>query len=460
MSPSTDSIRLTAIHTTNRSLPHTFEPETENGASQLDHHTSVTASELWPITRQRQMLVLISAFLTTAITIGFNQAYGVFQSYYISPTQTMLPKSTSRDGALVAFVGTLGYGLTWGGSIFVNPVMARLGVRGTRWLGITGVVGMSAGFGLASLSTQVWHLLLTQGLLFGLGSSLLYFPILSAAPEYFTAHRGSAMGFILSGAGIGGLVFSPLIRVLISAIGPRWTLRFLCFLNLIISLPIAISAAPSRFVERRPTHVNLKLALKPAFLFSAGAAFFQAGGNGLPLTFLPEYSVAIGYSASFGATLLAVSNGVNSVCRVISGYAGDKWGRQNTLILTVSLSVTFVLGFWLTSTAAGGNKILWVLFVVFYGAAGGGYNALFPTTVAEVFGLQAYPSVSGFMYFMRGLGTMFGSPVGGKILGESRVSNYRNMVLFDSALLAGAAICVVVVRCWDAVEKRGWKWKA
>ena len=69
-------------------------------------------------------------------------------------------------------------------------------------------------------------------------------------------------------------------------------------------------------------------------------------------------------------------------------------------------------------------------------------------TVVEVFGLQAYASVNGFLYFMRGLGTMFGSPMGGKILGDSKVSNYRNVVLFDGALLAGAAFCVVVVRCW------------
>lgn len=111
--------------------------------------------ELRPVTRNRQILVLISSFLTICITIGFNQAYGVFQSYYISSTQTMLPKSTANDSALVAFVGTLGYGLTWGGSIIVNPIMARLGVRGNKGLGVLGVLLMSVGFGLASLSTQV-----------------------------------------------------------------------------------------------------------------------------------------------------------------------------------------------------------------------------------------------------------------------------------------------------------------
>jgi Major Facilitator Superfamily len=187
------------------------------------------------------------------------------------------------------------------------------------------------------------------------------------------------MGFILSGSGIGGLVLAPVIRALLTAIGPRWTLRSLSLLNLIISLPIAITASPSRFVGRRPTHVNLKLATKPAFLFSVGAAFMQAGGNQLPLTFLSEYSVALGYSAGFGATLLAMNNGVNSASRVITGFAADKFGRQNTLIFTMVVSVISVLSFWLGSTGAGGNKVLWLLFVVFYGIAGAGYNALLPT---------------------------------------------------------------------------------
>jgi MFS family permease len=268
------------------------------------------------------------------------------------------------------------------------------------------------------------------------------------------------MGIVLSGSGIGGLVLSPLIRLLLSHLDIRWTLRFLALFNLLISLPIALTAAPSRFLTRRPTHVDLKLALKPAFLLSVGAAFLQAAGNLLPLTFLVEYSLTLGYTANFGAILLAISNGVNSAFRILTGVAGDKFGRQNTLILTIICSAIAVLAFWLKSTVGAGNQTLWIVFVVFYGTAGGGYNALFPTTVVEVFGLQAYASVNGFMYFVRGLGAMVGSPVGGKILGESELGNYRNVVWFDAALLAGAAVCVVGVRILDAVDKKVWKWKA
>lgn len=191
------------------------------------------------------------------------------------------------------------------------------------------------------------------------------------------------MGLIISGSGIGGLIFSPVIRILLTSIGPRWTLRTLSLLNLIVAFPIAIAASPSRFVGQRPTHISLRLAIKPAFLFGVGAAFLQAGGNGLPMTFVAEYTIALGYAAKFGATLLAVFNGVTFVSRIFTGFAADRFGRQNTLILTVLLCVIFVLGFWLGSTASDGNKTLWIFFIVFYGVAGGGYNALFSTVSHE-----------------------------------------------------------------------------
>ena len=96
--------------------------------------------------------------------------------------------------------------------------------------------------------------------------------------------------------------------------------------------------------------------------------------------------------------------------------------------------------------------------------------ALFPVTITEVFGIQAYASVNGFIYFVRGLGAAFGSPVGGRILGVSRdmsiqssmyvLDDYRKVIWYDGALLLGSAMCVIGVRGFDAVEKKQWKWKA
>lgn len=110
-----------------------------------------------PVSRKRQMSVLICAFLDVFITIGLNQAYGVFLNYYVtdgsSPKDPFLPKSEVSSKAMVAFVGTLAAGLTWGGSIFVNPIMARS--KDPRWITGSGAVMIGAGYVLASFCHKV-----------------------------------------------------------------------------------------------------------------------------------------------------------------------------------------------------------------------------------------------------------------------------------------------------------------
>lgn len=202
---------------------------------------------------------------------------------------------------------------------------------------------------------------------------MVYFPILSVAPEYFDRHRGAAMGFILSGASIGGLVLSPLVRTFLGVIGVRWTLRAMALANMVITLPVAISAPPSRSMARRPTLVNIRLAKKPAFILQSLAALLQASGNFVPMTFLPEFSTVVGYSVSFGATLLAVNNGINAVSRVLMGVTADKLGRQNTLVLGVAGSAASVWCLWLAA-AVNGGKAAWLTFVVVYGILAGSYN--------------------------------------------------------------------------------------
>ncbi|KAL2190329.1 MFS general substrate transporter [Thermothelomyces heterothallicus CBS 203.75] len=508
------------------------------------------APALPPISRKKQAAVLFSAFMTTALTIGYNQSFGVFQQYYLSPSQDVLIPSPASQAsppptALLAFVGTLCYGLTWAGGIVVNPVIARL--EHGRWasatcstrlrrrrvlrlltprvITVSGVLVTSAGFVLASLSRSVWQLLLTQGFLAGMGMSLLYFPLLAPAPEYFTNHRATALGFILAGGGAGGLVLSPVIRALLSSIGGRWTLRLYALFNLLAGLPIAWTVPRSRFAagrtaevstpghrlsespERREeeeeeeeegqqqqqqrgfgTHVSRALASRPTFLLSAAAAFLQAAGAQLPIAFIPSYTAALGLggggggggeegASTMGATLLAASSAVNAASRVLAGYAGDRLGRQNTLVLTLLLAAGSVYAFWLTSallavgewgagalsssSSSSSAWSLWLAFVALYSFSVGGYYALFPALVADVFGIRHYAAVNASILFVRGLGTLFGSPVGGQLLGRAAegARAYTSVACWDGALLMAATLCCVGVR-WADAKGKGWRWIA
>jgi MFS family permease len=148
------------------------------------------------------------------------------------------------------------------------------------------------------------------------------------------------------------------------------------------------------------------------------AAFLQAAGAQLPLSFIPSYTVALGLTASDGANLLAASNAINAVSRVLTGYAGDRLGRQNTLVMTLLLAASSVFAFWLSSvltTTGASSSIpsLWVAFITLYSFSAGGYYSLFPALIAEVFGIRQYAAVNAFVLFVRGLGTMFGGSSSG-----------------------------------------------
>ncbi|KAK4223374.1 MFS general substrate transporter [Podospora fimiseda] len=281
-----------------------------------------------------------------------------------------------------------------------------------------------------------------------MGISLLYFPLLAPAPEYFTNHRATAMGFMLAG----GLALSPLIRTLLTKVDGRWTLRIYALINLATGLPVAW-ATP----ERRNTHVSRALAARATFIFSAIAAFLQAAGAQLPLAFIPSYTVVLGQSASQGTNLLAAANAINAISRILTGYAGDRFGRQNTLLFTLLLAAVSVFAFWLMSVTRSDTG-LWMVFIVLYSFAGGGYYALFPALIAEVFGIRQYVAVNAFILFVRGLGTVFGSPVGGQLLGnpEEGTKAYSRIAFWDGALLMGATFCCVAVR-WADGKGRGWK---
>ena len=86
---------------------------------------------------------------------------------------------------------------------------------------------------------------------------------------------------------------------------------------------------------------------------------------------------------------------------------------------------------------------------------------MFPTTVIEVFGAQAYASVNGFIYFIRGLGALWGSPVGGVLVaGGTEPQAYITLIWYDFALLMLSSVCVIGVRGLDALDKGRFKLKA
>lgn len=134
---------------------------------------------------------------------------------------------------------------------------------------------------LASFCTQIWQFYLTQGILVGIGTSLSYIPAVTVTPGWYDKHRGLAMGVVLSGTGLGGLVWAPITRILITKVGFRNALRITGALSfgLLAAASSVLRWAPGYGAPRRGfVLVDWRIARGRVFVLKSCAACLQAAG--------------------------------------------------------------------------------------------------------------------------------------------------------------------------------------
>jgi MFS family permease len=75
--------------------------------------------------------------------------------------------------------------------LFISPIIMRLGYRRTMCIG---TVVAPLGLILASFATQLWHIYLSQGILFGLGATFVFSPSIGLPSQWFVKRRAFATG--------------------------------------------------------------------------------------------------------------------------------------------------------------------------------------------------------------------------------------------------------------------------
>jgi hypothetical protein len=78
---------------------------------------------------------------------------------------------------------------------------------------------------LSSFAMKVWHLILTQGILYALGGCLLYYPVYIFIDEWFVRRKGFAYGIMWAGTGAGGLLGPVVMEAGFSRYGAKTFLR-------------------------------------------------------------------------------------------------------------------------------------------------------------------------------------------------------------------------------------------
>ena len=375
---------------------------------------------------RRSWVVLVSAFLAMFTVFGVAYSFGEF----FGPMADEF--GTSRSATAFFFsITTFAY---FALGIFSGRIADRVGPRRVV---IFGAVCMVAGLLLTAEVSSIQLGYLTYGLGVGLGVACCYVPMVAAVGGWFEDKRTLALGLAVAGIGTGTLVLVPVIERVIEANGWRDAYRVLAVISGVLLAVAALGAhrPPGSSVSPRP--IRQVLSGRRDFWFLYAASLFITIALFTPFVFMADYIDTLGASGS-AAVLLGLIGMASIVGRLGFGAIAARIGilglyRLSFLVLGLSFLIWIV---------ADTSYALLIIFAIVLGVSYGGFIALSPAVVAEMFGTLGMGGVLGALYTAAGFGGLIGPPVMGKIIDSSGHTAAQWTALVSG--LIGAALLFLV----------------
>ena len=374
-----------------------------------------------------------------AHTWGLNSSYGVFLAHYL--TNNAFPGATSLEYALI---GSLSFSC----ALLVSP-LATICVReyGTKPTMAAGVVMQTLSFIFASLANKIWHLFLTQGILFGIGMGFLFVPSVAIIPQWFTTKRSLANGLSACGSGLGGVVYSFASGAMIEKLGLAWTLRILGIISFVVNTACTLLVRDrNKAVGSTVIAFETALIKRAEYVLLLLFGWFSMLGYVVLIFSLASYANAIGLNASQAALISAMFNLGQGVGRPIVGYFSDRTGRINMACAMSFLSAIFAFAIWINAKSYG----LLIFFSIVGGMVAGTFWTCVGPVTAEVVGLPSVPSGLNIMWLAIVLPCLFSEPIALEMVGGT--GSYLGTQLWTGFMYIAAGLCLFVLRGWKIGE--------
>lgn len=359
-------------------------------------------------------------------------SYGVFQEYY-SGNWTL---HGSRE--VTGIIGTTFNGVMYLSMPFLFALFTKRWAQKRQIAAFCGALLACLSFLLSSFSTQVWHLVATQGVLAPLGCALIYSPTTLSLGEWSNAsNRAVAYGIVLSCKNIVGSACPFLLRGLLDHYDFRMSLRIwtavlastsIIPIILIPTHPSSISSNAQR-TRKLPWHF-LK---HPTIYIYSLAIMLQSSGYGIPQTYLNTYAHEVTLLSQTSATLLlTLFNIPGIISSSFFGYLSDNkhYALSATTVTSISAVSSALSAFLLWGLTSQGSMTLLVLFSMTFGFFAGGYSATWGGVINELENeaAQANEAIdSGMMYGLlngaRGIGYVSGGLAGVPLLKAGSMSH-------------------------------------
>ncbi|KAI9620565.1 hypothetical protein KEM48_008102 [Puccinia striiformis f. sp. tritici PST-130] len=252
------------------------------------------------------------------------------QFYQHDPRSPIKPAPNAK--LILTLVGTINTGTIAGLAPFFSFWIAKKpGIR--RRLMFSGLLTCALSIFLSSYSTSAFHILLSQGIGYGVGGCALYYAALSHLPEWFDQRQGFANGLVFTGTGLGGVVFPLILNSLLGRFGAKLALQIVTAL---FSIPIFLAVF---FICPRVSNVHQR---QDSSVHSVSSLEDKT----LPSLYLPTYIHCLGLGSVTGSALLSILNAGTIFAQLAGGVLSDHYSPFLIGVTSNVLGGTCVLIFW------------------------------------------------------------------------------------------------------------------
>lgn len=371
------------------------------------------------------------AALVNFCTLGNITGFGVLQAYY---SQNQL-KGTSQD--VISLVGSFELFVLYFVGMFIGRIFDAYG---TRYLLLSGTIITVFGHMMLSLSTEYYQIFLSQSIIIGFGNSLCFWPALSAVNHWFLKKRAYAIGCVIGGSSIGGVVFPILYNQLFPKVGFGWTIRVGGFLTL-ACLIVSNIFVKGRFPKKKMSAEFFEFSAYKDIRYSATTfgAFLLLLGLFTPLFYIQIYGVTHGVDPKLAFYLVSILNGASFFGRILPGFLADFYGRFNLFFISSAASGILMLAFWLNAHTTASI----VAFAALYGFFSGAVISLQPAVIAQISPVERIGVRLGMCYGPLSIANLIGTPIAGALFNNYGMSFMPMSVFSGVVVLVGAGFILI-----------------
>ncbi|KAH9849483.1 MFS general substrate transporter [Lenzites betulinus] len=371
-------------------------------------------------------LTVLGAFLALFCTFGQLNSFGTFQTWYAEHQLRHLPPST------IAWIGSLQLWIFFFSGGFIGRIFDA---HGPRVIMIPGTIVLVFSTMMTSLSSKYYQYILAQGILFGLGVGMMFYPSLAAISTHFAKYRGTALGIAFAGSGVGGVVYPIMFQHLFERVGFGWAVRISGFISLaaccIAVLTITSLRAPT---QQKTPSLGLALFRDVPFMLVVGGSILICLGLFIPFFYIADYAKDNNISANTIFYILSAMNGGGILGRLAPPLLSDAVGRYNVIVPCAFLMGLSALVFWIFAK----TLVAIILFAVVYGFFSGAFIAMLIPCVAQISQLSEIGTKIGVLYSIISFAALAGGPAAGALLRAGHGSYTGMIVLCGVSNVAGA----------------------